>query len=447
MRKILTAALIAVTGITHAQCFEKVSASAFHFVAIAQDGTLWAWGANNLGQLGDGTIINKSTPVQIGTANNWFLVSAGESHTMAIKIDGTLWAWGNDNYQRLGNGNADDSLIPVQIGTDNNWKEVSAGERGTVAVKTNGTLWAWGTNTGGYLGNGAAAGFASNVPLQIGSATDWLTVSGNGRHCLAIKTNGTLWAWGLNGDGQLGNATTTNSTTPLQVGTATDWKWIDASSRVSFALKTNNSLWGWGYLAGMSFEFSSPQQIGTATDWKTVSVKKQAQSQYLLMTKTDGTLWAWGNDASEQLGNGAVDGNYTNPTQVSSATDWTNATAGYFQSSAVKTTGTFWVWGDTELVVNGGGFVVQPTHYSCTSLSTNESNLTGLKLYPNPVSEKLTIELDGEVTSLKIYDLNGRDIEVSNTGKTLDLSHLSAGIYLLSIRTLEGEAMKKIVKR
>ncbi|WP_412476623.1 T9SS type A sorting domain-containing protein [Flavobacterium sp. TBRC 19031] len=446
MRKITIILMLTFSvGIT-AQCFRKVVAGEDHYIAISQDGTLWAWGENSLGQLGDGTIVDKTTPVQISTDNTWMFVSVSDRHSMAIKANRTLWAWGNDNYQALGNGTSNDSNVPVQIGTATNWKEVSAGERGTVAIKTDGTLWVWGTNVSGYLGNGAATSFVSNVPIQLGTATDWLTISGNGRHCLAVKTNGTLWVWGLNDYGQLGTGNTTNVMTPVQIGTATDWKFVDASSSVSFALKTNNTLHGWGYTSGMTFEYLTPQQVGIDTDWKTFSIKKRAQSQFILLTKTNGTLWGWGSDNSQQLGNGTSAGNYTSPTQISIETNWSDAVAGYFSGLAIKDNGTFWAWGDTQLVPNGGGFVSQPTQYSCTSLSISENFITDAKLYPNPVANKLFVDANSEILSMKVYDLNGRSINVSRIENSLDMSQLSRGIYILTVQTYAGAITRKIVK-
>lgn len=449
MKKKLTILLFMVAGTMFAQCFEKVSASGFHFMAIAQDGKLWGWGENNFGQLGDGTTVDKTLPTLVSSTSNWSSVSAGERHTMAIKTDGTLWGWGNDNYQGLGNGDNNDSYFPIQIGVDNDWKQVSAGERATAAIKTNGSLWIWGTNTGGYLGNGATDDFSISVPIQLGTQTDWQMVSGNGRHCLAIKTDGTLWAWGLNGDGQLGNQITVNSYTPVQIGSANDWKWIDASSRVSLALKTNNSLWGWGYLAGISFQFTSPQQIGTETDWKTISVKKQAQSQYLLMTKSNGTLWAWGNDANEQLGNGSVAGDYEIPSQVGLENDWADATAGYWQSSGIKTNGSFWVWGDTEMVENtgSGSFIDTPTLYACTSLGLAGSSIRESLIFPNPVSDYLYFNFTDKPSFATVIDFSGRTFQATLKNDKLDLVGFKDGIYIVIFQFGDKIISKKIIKQ
>src|ERR1043165_6518327 len=132
-------------------------------------GTLWAWGNNNSGQLGDGTTINSGTPTQIGTDTKWASITCGSGYTMALKNDGTLWAWGNNSSGQLGDGTTTDKTTPTQIGTDTKWVGIACGDRHTVAVKSDGTLWAWGYNGTGQLGDGSTIDKAS--PIQIGADT------------------------------------------------------------------------------------------------------------------------------------------------------------------------------------------------------------------------------------------------------------------------------------
>jgi alpha-tubulin suppressor-like RCC1 family protein len=449
--KTITLFLLSVISITASgQCFQKVVAGSTHFFAISQDGSLWAWGENASHQLGDGTNIDKTTPVQIATGS-WIYASAGTAHSMGIKSDGTLWAWGSDSGGKLGNGASGNSFFPMQIGTDTNWKQVCAGESATIALKTDGTLWGWGQNTNGYLGNGQANSFISQVPVQIGTATDWKEISGTSLHCLAIKTNGTLWSWGLNGIGQLGTGNTTNSNVPVQIGVGTNWKAIDTNYRLSFALKTDGTLWGWGTASASGTMLAldqvlQPLQIGIASDWRNFSLKKDDHQDYLLLTKTNGTLWAWGNDTYEQLGNGTINANYAQPTQIGTQTDWTEATAGFRQSSAVKVSGTFWVWGTTLLAGDGSAPLAVPTQYACTSLAVAQNELYGFSVYPNPVADRLVIESNDSILSVKIFDLNGRNFKNPVDGNSILVSNLSAGIYLLTIETEKGVSTRKFVK-
>jgi hypothetical protein len=183
----------------------QVAAGNYHNVAIKSDGTLWAWGRNRSGQLGDGTNDDKYTPTQIGTGNNWAAVAAGSFHTVAVKTDGTLWAWGYNRRGQLGDGTNDDKNTPTQIGTDNDWAAVAVGQNHTLVLKTDGTLWGWGKNEFGQLGDGTND--KKNTPTQVGTGNDWDSVAAGNSHTLALKTDGTLWAWGSNEYGRLGDGT------------------------------------------------------------------------------------------------------------------------------------------------------------------------------------------------------------------------------------------------
>jgi hypothetical protein len=176
-----------------------VSGLGYHVLATKTDGTLWAWGYNANGQLGDGTTANKSSPVQIGAGTNWATVIASNTgnNSFAIKTDGTLWAWGNGGYGVLGLGDTTSRSSPTQVGTLTNWAKLSSGGfTGTThAIKTDGTLWSWGYGAYGDLGNGLTVDKSS--PIQVGAGTSWNSVEAGGYYGpRAIKTDGTLWGWG-----------------------------------------------------------------------------------------------------------------------------------------------------------------------------------------------------------------------------------------------------------
>ncbi len=201
-------------------------------IAVGNDGTLWAWGDNGQGALGDGTFDDHHVPEQIGTDTDWSAVSAGSSHTLALKTDGTLWGWGGDDFGALGDGNDSGSVPnPTQIGTDTDWASASAGANNSLAVKTDGTLWAWGNNTYGQLGTGDSVPNTITfhaLPTQVGTDTDWASASAGGQftsraHSVGIKTDGTLWTWGDNSHGELGTDAPNQHDAPIQVGTDTDW--------------------------------------------------------------------------------------------------------------------------------------------------------------------------------------------------------------------------------
>ncbi len=207
-----------------------------HALALKNDGTLWAWGSNSYGQLGlgydGGDFIQ--LPTQVGTSNDWVYVFAGIYHSFAIKSNGTLWAWGSNYQGQLGDGTDILRNAPVQIGTDDDWVKISAGYDHTIGLKNDGTMWNWGYGT-------------MSVPLQLGTETNWVSIATGAFHNLALKSNGTLWAWGQNSSGQLGDGTTVDKTTPVQIGGLNEWKTITCGWDNSAAIKTDGTLWNWGW--------------------------------------------------------------------------------------------------------------------------------------------------------------------------------------------------------
>ena len=328
-------------------CIQAVSAGLYSSIVMKTDGSLWAWGDNNWGQLGDGTQSNtRNSPVKIGTATNWKTVLIGAEHTIAIKTDGTLWAWGKNYQGLLGDGTTTNRNSPVQIGTATNWETVFLGNTSlhTMALKTDGTLWAWGVNSDGQLGDGTTTNRLS--PVQIGNATNWKSISLGYSYTVATKTDGTLWTWGNNYFGQLGDGTTTNRLSPVQIGNATNWKSVSAGGLHNFAVKNDGSLWAWGYNNsgqlgdGTTTDRHSPVQIGTANNWASIS----PGAYYTVAKKTDGSLWAWGENWTGQLGDGTRINRYS-PVQTGTDTNWASISAGYDHNLALKTDGSLWVWG------------------------------------------------------------------------------------------------------
>jgi len=187
--------------------WEKITAGDAHSLALKIDGTLWAWGLNSSGQLGNSTTVKSSSPIQIGVETSWTNIAAGGAHSLAIKTVGsnnTMWAWGYNNSGQLGDSSTLDSLTPIRVGVDTDWIQISAGYRNSSARKTTGTLWAWGRNEYGQIGDGS--NIRSTTPVQIGGASDWLQVitGFNSFHSLGLKNDNTIYSWGYNRNGQLG---------------------------------------------------------------------------------------------------------------------------------------------------------------------------------------------------------------------------------------------------
>ncbi|MFP5042853.1 IPT/TIG domain-containing protein [Parasediminibacterium sp. JCM 36343] len=325
-------------------CWKAISTGYYHSVGIKTDGSLWAWGNNTYGQLGDGTTINRTNPVRIGTDTKWQSISLGNVHTIAMKADGTLWAWGFNGSGQLGDGSTNNSTSPIQIGTAKDWQDISTGNVNNMAIKTDGTLWAWGHNSGGQLGNGTTDNATS--PIQIGNANNWQSVSAGGNHTVSIKKDGSLWAWGFNGNGQLGNGTTADEYSPVQIGTANNWQLVSAGENHTMAIKADSSLWAWGYNGlgelgdGTTTNADSPKQIGTATNWQFINAKYEQT----FALNSNGSLWGWGNNNEGELGDGTAI-NRTSPVQIVSTNNWQFVSPGYNHTIAIETDGSLWAWG------------------------------------------------------------------------------------------------------
>ena len=299
--------------ITRQNTWVQVSCSYRTAAAIKTDGTLWCWGNNPAGMLGDNTITGRSSPVQTVTfATNWKQVFCGLSHMGAIKTDGTLWIWGNAAFGCHGDNTSTNKSSPVQtIAYGNSWKQIACGASISAAIKTDGTLWTWGLGTSGQLGDNTATSKSSPVQT-VTFATNWKQVSCGYRHMAAIKNDGTLWCWGQNTQGELGDNTVTTRSSPVQTVTfATNWKQVACGYRLTAAIKYDGTLWTWGLNTNGQIgdntvtKKSSPvQTISYGTNWKYVGI--HCYSSSVSAIKNDGTLWLWGNGSSGSLGDNTI---------------------------------------------------------------------------------------------------------------------------------------------
>ena len=345
-------------------CSQDAMAGTAFSVAAATAGPLQAWGRNFYGLLGDGTTIDKISPVSIGTAS-WKAISGGAFHSLGIQADGSLWAWGFNNAGQLGDGTITQRTSPVKIGTAS-WIAVSAGGTHSLGIQADGSLWAWGFNGNGQLGDGTTTQRTS--PVKIGTDS-WIAVSAGGTHSLGIQADGSLWAWGSNGSGRLGDGTTTQRTSPVKIGTAS-WIAVSIGESYSLGIQADGSLWAWGFNLsgqlgdGTNTSRTSPVKIGTAS-WIAVSTGRS----HSLGIQADGSLWAWGSNGSGRLGDGTTT-QRTSPVKIGSAS-WIAVSAGNAHSLGIQADGSRWAWG-----LNGNGRLGDGTTTQRTSpVQTGTSQL------------------------------------------------------------------------
>ena len=350
---------------------------------IFVEGNLWLWGDNIVGQLGDNTTLDRSSPVQtISGGNNWKQISLGGATVAAIKTDGTLWLWGSNGNGQLGdNTGTTYRSSPVQtISGGTNWKQVSVGDYFVSAIKTDGSLWLWGSGSNGQLGDNTPPIIYRSSPIQtVSGGTNWKQVSCGYASVAAIKTDGTLWTWGFNTSGQLGDNTVTERSSPVQtVSGGNNWKQVSAGYNFAAAIKTDGSLWLWGSNSNgqlgdntLTNKSSPVQTISGGNNWKQVS----AGSLMTAAIKTDGSLWTWGWNFYGQLGDNTRTERSSPVQTISGGNNWkqvscvgpNNFSTPYV--TAIKTDGTLWNWGR-----NNDGFLGDNT---TTDRSSPVQTITG----------------------------------------------------------------------
>lgn len=302
-----------VSGLTE---IVAIAAGARNSLALKRDGTVWMWGDNQDGSMGDGLIAPPSpvavpilpTPVQVTGLSDVVAVAAGYGHGLALKSDGTVWAWGFNGHGQLGDGTTETRTAPTQVSGLANVVRIAAGDAHSVAVTSDGAVWTWGSNVGGQLGDGTTTDRL--LPVQVSGLSGTAAVAAGRYHTLALNEDGTVSAWGADQFGQLGDA-----------------------GEVQAGLDTVLGPFQVGGLAGVT-------KIG-------------AGSTHSLAMKSDGTLWAWGDNTYGQLGDGQIRGGdwpgRSTPVKVSGPAGVAAITGGYFVSLAVTGDGSVWMWGESGI--------------------------------------------------------------------------------------------------
>ncbi|AEC02609.1 fimbrillin family protein [Parasphaerochaeta coccoides] len=300
-----------------------VSAGESHTMILKKNGTLWATGRNNYGQLGDATRISRYIPVQVkvSTSLTDFMtdvvaVSTGERHTMILKKDGTLWATGDNEFGQVGDKTMTTKTTPVRMGLD--VAAVSAGATHTMILKKDGTLWATGRNYSGQLGDDTRTDRRMPV-LVMSIGSDVAAVSAGATHTMILKKDGTLWATGDNSYGQLGIGNNEDKNTPVKV--MTDVKAVSAGVSHTMILKKDGTLWAtgnneYGQLglgdSGSRTHRCTPKQV---TSMGSDVAEVSAGAELTMILKKDGTLWATGRNRFGQRGDGDTS-EKTTPVQI-----------------------------------------------------------------------------------------------------------------------------------
>ena len=406
-------------------------AAAGHSLALRNDGTVWSFGINWYGQLGDcTTVMNITYPVQVhGAGNIGFLtgvrsIACGAMHSIALKNDSTVWAWGLNSRGQLGDSSSQNNrYVPVKVKNLSGIIAIAGGGEFSLALKKDGTVWTWGSNIFGELGNGtisATGCMCDSVPKQVPGLTGIVSIaaSNSAYHALVLKNDSTVWAWGNNNGGQLGDNTVNNIPSPIQVhgpgnvGFLTGIKKIAVGSVHSMALKNDETIFTWGANSsgqlgdGTTNDRHVPQQLPGINNVTQIA----CGSEFSLFQKNDGTVWSFGYNYDGQLGDGAY-----------------NTTGCYCSSLPVQ------VWGPCNIAAGISESQVEETH---------------ILVYPNPMQTTGRIQITGNGSGqpflLKLYNYAGlkvREIVCRKSFLDIEKGELTPGMYIYCITDPNGRLL------
>ncbi|HEY4799569.1 MAG TPA: hypothetical protein VII99_10875, partial [Bacteroidia bacterium] len=301
----------------------SISAGNYHSLALENDGTVWAWGQNDFGQLGKGDTLSVATPTQVIGLSNIIAISAGSQFSLALKNDGTVWAWGDNTNGQLGDGTKQNKRkTPVQVLGLTGITAISAGDYHSMALRNDKSVWTWGANNSGQLGIGTWSD--TTLPVKVHGLANAIAIDAGGSHSLALRNDGLIWAWGSNSYGELGNGTTTNDSVPGMVQLLSNVTAISAGGDHSLALKNDSTVWMWGFdmnppqiAQGPSVNvFGSGYSLPVKINGLSSITKISCGQNHNMFYKNDGTFWGYGEDGSGQLGNGAQPFTMISPVKV-----------------------------------------------------------------------------------------------------------------------------------
>ncbi|NOJ74222.1 RCC1 domain-containing protein, partial [Paenibacillus alvei] len=357
-------------------------------------------------------------------------LATGDTHSLHVKADGSVWAWGNNDYGQLGDGTETSKTTAVQVEGLNDAISVAVGSQHSLALKRDGTVWGWGRNSFGEVGNDGDLSKTYSKPEQVKNLTGIIAIAAKHSSSYALKKDGTVWAWGYNGDRQLGDTTTTNRSVPVQVVGVSGASQLVAGGNYAYAITSAGSVWGWG----QSYYYKASLLSGL-TDVKSIATMSNGTG---LVLKKDGSVGVWhttryapvsGLSNIEAVAGGsshyaiAADGSVWNwtsgtPTKVSGLSDLSEISLGTNYTVFSKTDGSIWAWGSINHVGQlGDGTTV--AHTTPALVKENEAPKVSLT-YPlgtegapeessvNPPSIRWSQE-DAALTKFSAYEVQVLD--------------------------------------
>ena len=342
----------------------KIAAGHIHSLALKSDGTVWAFGNNGSGQLGNGLTSDSCTPVQVlinstTALTNVVEIGAGAAHSIARKSDGSVWAWGSNLYGQIGDGTNTDRHYAVQVSGVSSAIGIASGAYHNLALISGGSVKSWGRNNFGQLGNNSTSD--SNSAVNVSSLSDATQVGAGGYHSLAVRANtsGQLKAWGNGGDGQLGNNSTSNALTPVDMKDTlgvvfTGAGFVAGGVNFTTVTTTGGKVWSTGNDGrGQQGRGCAGATTGLAKIGSFTGVSKAfpgPTGEHAVSLQSDSTARGWGRNEYGQVGNGSTSDQCSPVTVVdsmnSAVSSFTAISGGGLHSLGLKSDGTVWSWGD-----------------------------------------------------------------------------------------------------
>lgn len=362
---------------------QVIAGGAYHTLALAENGRVWAWGGNTDGQSGVDSLVDQLTPRELSGLNSLISIAGGSLHSLALRSDGTVWAWGNDAFGQLGNASAQLSPDlpplpelggpnPVQVAGLKGIRAVVAGAFHSLALQSDGPVWAWGGNWDGQLGDGSFNNAIVPVPVA-GLPREITQVAAGAAHSLALAKDGSVWSWGANDSGQLGDESKLNRNVPEMIKHLQEVQALASGHSHNLALKKDGTVWAWGLnesgqVGVGSFETQpAPVQVQGLSDIVAIACGQR----HSLALARDGTVWAWGRNKDVQV-TSEFPSQTTTPKRVPLLPACRGIAAGENHSLAVSAAGDLYAWGKNDHGQLGNGEVLFQTNvYTGTNYFTS----------------------------------------------------------------------------
>ncbi len=367
-----------------------------HSVALDEEGVVWSWGRNDLGQLGDDTVDFRPYPRPLASLPPMRQVTAANAHSAALDTQGGVWQWGANTLGELGPG---PSLIaiPEVLGDAPPFRAISVGSFTNIGLTNHGTVWTWGSDSWGQMGDGEPGG-SFHPPQPVAGLGKVVAIASGSSSNFALLADGTVQGWGYNGEGELGDASWENRSRPVTVSRLANVVSIAAFDHVSMAITQDGQLWSWGRNSdgqlgnGTTTPANEPTPVALP-EGPVVAVALGTRHATALLA--DGSLWSWGANNNGQLG----DGSYTAsllPVPVLDIGDATHVAAGHSHTLVQRRNGSVWGWGSDPYGALGDGTA---NHSHNRPVAASGFSLRGAARLAAGYRHSLAVSLDGFVWS------------------------------------------------